>query len=100
MAKDYPTDLAEAEWAVLEPLLPAAKPGGRPRTTSLRQVVEAIFYVLRSGCQWRMLPKEFPPYQTHLRQFGGYRCPEMRAMIESHLENPSDMVPRSRVNHY
>ena len=57
MAKDYPTDLADAEWAVLEPLLPAAKPGGRPRTTPLRQVVEAIFYVLRSGCQWRMLPR-------------------------------------------
>lgn len=64
MAEGYPTDLTDAEWAILEPLLPAAKPGGRPRTTCLRQVLEAIFYVLRSGCQWRMVPKEFPPYQT------------------------------------
>ena len=73
MAKDYPTDLADAEWAVLEPLLPAAKPGGRPRTTPLRQVVEATFYVLRSGCQWRMLPKEFPPYQTVYEYFRNWR---------------------------
>src|SRR5512144_2088386 len=69
MTEGYPTDLAEAEWAVLEPLLPAAKPGGRPRTTCLRRVLEAIFYVLRGGCQWRMLPKEFPPHQTVYHYF-------------------------------
>jgi putative transposase len=48
----------------LAPLIPVAKPGGRPRTTDMREVVNAIFYVLRGGCQWRMLPKEFPPHQT------------------------------------
>ena len=73
MAEGYPTDLTDAEWAVLEPLLPAAKPGGRPRTTCLRQVLEAIFYVLRSGCQWRMVPKEFPPYQTVYEYFRTWR---------------------------
>jgi putative transposase len=73
MAQGYPTDLADAEWAVLQPLLPAAKPGGRPRTTCLRQVVDAIFYVLRSGCQWRLLPTEFPPYQTVYEYFRNWR---------------------------
>ena len=60
----YPTDLADTQWAVLAPLVPAAKAGGRPRTTDMREVVNAIFYVLRGGCQWRLLPKDFPPYQT------------------------------------
>ena len=52
----YLTDLTEAEWAIVAPRIPAAKPGGRPRTTDLREVVNAIFYVLRSGCQRRRLP--------------------------------------------
>lgn len=73
MATDYPTDLTEAEWAILEPLLPAAKPGGRPRTTCLRRVLNAIFYVLRSGCQWRLLPTDFPPYQTVYEYFRTWR---------------------------
>ena len=73
MAQGYPTDLADAEWEVLQPLLPAAKPGGRPRTTCLRQVVDAIFDVLRSGCQWRLLPTEFPPYQTVYEYFRNWR---------------------------
>jgi putative transposase len=59
-----PTDLTEAEWTLLAPLIPAAKLGGRPRTTDMREVGNALLYSLRSGCQWRMLPKEFPPYQT------------------------------------
>jgi putative transposase len=73
MAQGYPSDLADAEWEVLQPLLPAAKPGGRPRTTCLRQVLDAIFYVLRSGCQWRLLPTEFPPYQTVDEYFRNWR---------------------------
>ena len=73
MAEGYPTDLTEVQWAVLEPLLPAAKPGGRPRTTCLRRVINAIFYVLRSGCQWRLLPTDFPPYQTVYDYFRTWR---------------------------
>jgi putative transposase len=65
----YPTDLTEAEWTLLAPLIPAAKPGGRSRTTDMREVVNAMLYSLRSGCQWRMLPKEFPPYQTVYHYF-------------------------------
>ena len=70
----YPTDLTEAEWTILASLIPAAKPGGRPRTTDMREVVNAILYNLRSGCQWRMLPKEFPPHQTLYHYFRTWRC--------------------------
>jgi len=65
----YPSDVTDAEWNVIFPLLPDAKTGGRPRTTSLRDVVNAIFYVSRGGGAWRMLPKDFPPYQTVYRYF-------------------------------
>jgi putative transposase len=74
MGQRYPTDLTEAEWTLLAPLIPAAKPGGRPRTTDMREVVNAILYSLRSGCQWRMLPTDFPPYQSVYHYFRTWRC--------------------------
>lgn len=60
----YASDLTDAEWALIEPLLPPPSPIGRPRTTDLRAVVNAILYMATTGCQWRQLPKEFPPYST------------------------------------
>ena len=60
----YDTDLTDAAWELVAPLLPAAQPGGRPRTTDIRAVVNAIFYLLRTGCQWRLLPREFPAWGT------------------------------------
>jgi putative transposase len=60
----YPSDLTDREWVLIAPLLPPTKPGGRPRTTDLRAVVEALLYLASSGCQWRMLPKDFPPVST------------------------------------
>ena len=69
----YPTDLTDTQWTVLAPLIPAAKAGGRPRTTDMREVVNAVFYVLRGGCQWRLLPKDFPPYQTVYDYFRSWR---------------------------
>ena len=57
----YDTDLTDAAWPALPEVLPAARPGGRLRTTKLRAVLNAIFYLPRSGCQWRLLPREFPP---------------------------------------
>ncbi|SRR5579872_128596 len=65
----YPTDVTDDQWSVLEPLLPAAKPGGRPRKTDLRAVVNALLYLNRSGCQWRMLPRDFPPWKTVYNYF-------------------------------
>jgi len=67
--KSYPTDLTDEQWAVLEPLLPDAKPGGRPRKTNLRAVVNALLYLNRTGCQWRMLPRDFPPWKTVYNYF-------------------------------
>jgi putative transposase len=62
--KPYPTDLTDEQWKLIEPMLPDAKPGGRPRKTNLREVFNALFYLVRSGCQWRMIPHEFPPWRT------------------------------------
>ena len=60
----YPTRLSDAQWAILAVYFAADSPLGRPRKTNLRAVVEAILYVLRAGCPWRMLPSDFPPWQT------------------------------------
>ncbi|NJN71638.1 MAG: transposase [Limnothrix sp. RL_2_0] len=60
----YPTDLSDAEWAIIEPFLPPAKSEGGKRTTDIRLVCNAIFYLTKTGCQWYMLPKDFPPYST------------------------------------
>jgi putative transposase len=60
----YPSNLTNAEWHFIEPLLPAAKHTGRPREWSLRLIVDGIFYLVRSGCAWRMLPLEYPPWPT------------------------------------
>jgi putative transposase len=62
--KGYGSDLSDEEWAILEPLVPAPLPGGRPAKHSRREIMNAILYILRTGCQWRMLPHDFPPYST------------------------------------
>ncbi len=64
MEKRYPTDLSQAEWECLKPHVPPAKKRGRPRIHSPRRLLDAVFYVLRSGCAWRLLPYEFPPWKT------------------------------------
>ena len=68
----YPSDLTDEQWALIEPHLPIYA-NGRPRTTSLRDVVDAILYLLRTGCQWRYLPKDFPPKSTVWRYFDQWR---------------------------
>ena len=62
--KRCPTDLTDNQWVILEPLIPDAKPGGRPRKAEKRRIVEAILYQLRAGSAWRLLPHGFPPWQT------------------------------------
>ena len=60
----YGSDTTDAEWFVMEPLLPPASALGRPRATNMRTVIDAILYIASTGCQWRQLPKDFPPYST------------------------------------
>ena len=72
MRKPYPSDITDAQWAIIEPLIPT--PGvGRPRTNDLREVVNAIFYLNRSGCQWDMLPHDLPPRSTVYDYFARWR---------------------------
>jgi transposase len=71
-AHKYPSDLTDEQWALVERLIPVY-PGGRPRKTSMRDVLDAIFYVLRTGCQWRYLPKDFPPKSTVWGYFDEWR---------------------------
>jgi putative transposase len=70
--QQYPSDLTDAQWSLVQPSIPVY-PGGRPRKTSMRDVVDAIFYILRSGCQWRYLPKDFPPKSTVWGYFNEWR---------------------------
>src|ERR1700756_5115451 len=68
----YPSDITDDQWALIKRLIPVY-PGGRPRKTDPRDVVDAIFYLLRTGCQWRYLPKDFPPRSTVWRYFDEWR---------------------------
>ena len=71
--KRYPTDLTNKQWKLIKDLLPPEKPGGRHRETNLREVINAIFYVLVGGIPWRMLPHDFPPYNTVYGYFWQWR---------------------------
>ncbi len=71
--ESYPSDLSDREWQLLEPLLPPPKPGGRPIKYSRREVVNAIRYVLRTGCAWRMLPHDLPPWRATFHYFRTWR---------------------------
>jgi putative transposase len=71
--KRYPSDLTDREWGRLEGLIPAVKRGGRPASYTRREIVNGILYVLRSGCSWRMLPKDLPPWDLVFGYFNRWR---------------------------
>ena len=83
--KAYATDLTDAEWALLAPFIPPPEPGGRPRSTDMREVVNAIFYLLRGGCAWRLLPHEFPKWKTVYHYQRAWRRAELWERILSVL---------------
>ena len=85
--KSYPSDLRDREWQLLEPLLPPPKPGGRPIKYSRREVVNAIRYVLRTGCAWRMLPHDRPPWRTTFHYFRTWRRDETWERVHSALRD-------------
>jgi putative transposase len=69
----YPSDLSDAEWELMTPHIPDADPGGRPREVDMREVLNAIFYVLKSSIQWDMLPHDFPPKGTVYHYYNTWR---------------------------
>lgn len=73
MRNKYPTDLADEEWQVLERLVPPIKAGGRPADYTRREILNAVLYVLRSGCQWRMMPHDLPNWQTVYTYYRNWR---------------------------
>lgn len=81
----YASDMTDEEWAIIGPLLPTKRRRGRPRTTELRDVVNAIFYMAETGCQWRMLPKDFPPFTTVQSYFYQWRDDGRWQTINHHL---------------
>ena len=81
----YPTDPTDDEWQLVEPHLPAAKPGGRPRSVDVREVLNAVRYLLRAGCAWRRLPHEFPAWQTVYAYFRVWEADGTRERIAGAL---------------
>jgi putative transposase len=73
MKRSYSTDLSDDEWWCIEPHVPPPNGRGRPKTHATRKIVDAIFYVLKSGCPWRLLPRDFPPWETVYWWFGRWR---------------------------
>ena len=69
----YPSDLTDAQWSLIEPHLPPEPGGGRPRKTAMRDVLDAVLYITRTGCQWRYIPADFPPKSTVWRYFDRWR---------------------------
>lgn len=83
--KPYPTDLTDAQWLIIEPLIPPAKRGGRHRSTCPREILNAIFYILRAGCSWRLLPHDFPPWQTVYGYFRAWQKANVWEMMNDTL---------------
>src|SRR5512132_392534 len=81
----YASDTTDEEWALIEPHMPAKFRVGRPRETNMRAVVDAIFYIIETGCQWRMLPKDFPPFTTVQGYFYQWRDDGRWELINHHL---------------
>jgi putative transposase len=83
--KPYPSDMSDEEWALLAPLMPPPLPGGKPQSIDRREVVNAIFYVLRNGCGWRALPHDFPNWSTVNNLFRDWRKSGLWARINKTL---------------
>ena len=81
----YPTDLTDEQWKILEPLIPAAKRGGRPRSVDMREMLNAILYVVRGGVAWRLVPQDFPRWPTVYYYFARWRASGVWKRIHDRL---------------
>ena len=82
---NYPSNLTDKEWVIIGSLIPSAKPGGRPRSVDIRAILNAIFYLVRTGCQWRLLPHDFPPWGTVHYYYRRWRRDGTLFKIHEHL---------------
>jgi putative transposase len=98
MRERCPTDLSDAEWSCIEPYLPTPRAPGRPRRHALREILDAIFYIVRSGCAWRLLPHEFPPWKTIHHYFRIWRIDgtweRLHAVLRQRLRVPLKRDPQ------
>src|SRR5512139_3607400 len=92
----YASDTTDEEWALIEPHMPAKFRVGRPRETKMRAVLDAIFYIIETGCQWRMLPKDFPPFTTVQGYFYQWRDDGRWESINHHLLMQVSALARKR----
>jgi putative transposase len=81
----YPSDLTDDQWMLIDPLLPGAKPGGRPRSVDMRRVLDGVLYVVRTGCQWRAMPHDLPPWGTCHYYYRRFRLDGSWARVEEAL---------------
>jgi transposase len=81
----YPSDVTAEEWAVIAPLIPPARRGGRKRTVNIREVFNGVLYILRTGCQWRAIPKDLPPRSTLFYYLAGWEADGTRRRIQHEL---------------
>jgi putative transposase len=96
--RPYSTDLSDDEWEILRPLVPEAKPGGRPRAHQTREILNTIFYVVRGGCAWRLLPHDFLPWQTAYHYFRAWRIDGTWERIHSTLGERTRLQEGRRVS--
>lgn len=90
--KAYSSDLTDAEWRLLAPFIPPPLPGGRPRKHSMREVLDAIFYISRGGCAWPLLPHEFPPWQSVYHYFRAWRMTGLWEQIHGALRERARLL--------
>jgi transposase len=83
--KSYPTDLTDDQWELIREMIPAAKTGGRPRKTDMREVINALLYILCAGCAWRMLPHDFPKWPTVYEYFRNWKADQTLEMMHDKL---------------
>ena len=107
--QSYPTDLSDTEWALIQHLVPEAKPGGRPEAYPKREILNAIFSLLRSGCSWRMLPHDLPPWRIVYHYFRPWRHDgtwqvmhdllrgDVRAAVGKHRQPSAGMIDSQSV---
>ena len=83
--KRYPSDLSHKQWKIIEPFIPPAKHGGRPRKHSMKDILDAIWYKVKTGCQWRQLPNDYPPWRTVYEYFNNWSLDDTWLVVHDEI---------------